>query len=406
MKKLSIVIPVYNAAHTLQRCFDSIINQTYPDFEVIAVDDGSTDGSASVICGYAERDRRFRYVKAAHGGVSRARNRGLAYADGEYLQFIDADDDVAPEMMSKLIALMEENDAQLAVCRFSHPFFRTYFNDAVYDLTDERQLLSFYQDTYGVVMPWNRIWRRSCFTVPFDTEVHFSEDELCNLANLPNVKRAVTCRDVLYRYFFAKKEDNEDEKSCVNNIINAEAFWENRTSFYWQGAKLLGKRRAIIEKAMAEGRFRIASADDMAYLRLIDYCFWQMPAYIGMGIPQYGLTAENVHIFEDENFCKGFRVQEKYGYTLRALSVGAREERAAAFTRLCYRIYGEMDKKEGFRTAYAFISAFLALFAEVTGKLDTVSYNARFIRDMQRSATPEAAYVNRLLKEEGRETRL
>ncbi len=398
MKKLSIVVPVYNTENTLKRCFDSIINQTYSNFEVIAVDDGSTDGSADVIKEYAKKDERFRYISIEHGGVSKARNKGLEYADGEYLQFIDADDDVEPSMMTKLIFLMQENDADLAVCRFSHPFFKTYYEDGVYDLTDERQLLSFYQDTYGVVMPWNRIWKRKCFTVPFDTEVHFSEDELCNLANLPNVKKVVTCKETLYKYFFAKKEENTEEKSCVNNIINAVAFWDNKTSFYWKGATLLQKRRSIIEKAIAEGKFSVKTADDMAYLRLIDYCFWQMPAYIGMGIPEFGLATENLHIFEDIDFIDGFKAQEKFGFKLKELPPTERKHLTDKFTNLCYRTYAEMDGKEGFRTAYAFISIYLALFTEVTGELDCVNFNARFIKDMQTFATAEAVYVNGLLK--------
>ncbi len=398
MQKLSIIIPVYNTENTLRRCFDSVINQTYSNLEVLAVDDGSTDGSADVIKEYARKDERFRYIGIEHGGVSKARNKGLEYADGEYLQFIDADDDVEPSMMTKLISLMQENNADLAACRFSHPFFKTYYDDGVYDLTDERQLLSFYQDTYGVVMPWNRIWKRECFTVPFDTEVHFSEDELCNLANLPNVKKAVTCKETLYQYFFAKKEDKAEEKSCVNNIINAVAFWDNKTSFYWKGAMLLEKRRSIIEKGIGEGKLSIKNADDMAYLRLIDYCFWQMPAYIGMGIPEFGLATENLHIFEDINFIRGFQAQERFGFKLKELPPTERKDLTDKFTHLCYRTYAEMDGKEGFRTAYAFISIYLALFAEVTGELDCVNFNARFIKDMQTNATAEAVYVNKLLK--------
>lgn len=398
MKKLSIVIPVYNTAQTLTRCFDSILNQSYSNFEVIAVDDGSTDNSAEIIKQYAERDKRFRYIGVEHGGVSRARNKGVELADGEYLQFIDADDDVEPSMMTKLISLMEEHNAELALCRFSHPFFVSYVEDAVYDLTDERQLLLLFQETFAMVLPWNKIWKRSCFTVPYDTEVDFSEDELGNLANLPNVRKVAACGDVLYRYFFAKKEENAEENSCVNNIINEEAFWENRTSFYWRGGKLLGKRRAIIEKAIKEGKFSVKSADDMCYLRLIDYCFWQMPAYIGMGIPEFGLVAENLNIFRHSEFIKGFEAQEKYGFRLKKLSDDELKQLTQEFTHLCYRTYAEKNGKHEFRTAYAFISVFLALFAEVTGELNEVSQNARLLKDMQTSATQEAKYVNDLLK--------
>lgn len=396
MKKVSIVIPVYNAASTLDRCLGSIFAQTYPDFEIIAVNDESKDESLSILQSYAQKDSRLSCYSIAHGGVSKARNFGLERATGEYLQFVDADDDLDERFLEKMIYLLESTSSDLAVCRFHHPFFKTYVENRTYDFSKPEELMALYQDCYGVVMPWNRLWRRECFTVPFDEEVHFSEDELGNLANLPNVKKAVSTNEYLYHYFFAKKEENAKEESCVNNIINSEAFWNNKTSFYYLGGRLVPKRKAIIERAIAEGKFP-KECTDMPYYRLIDYCFWQMPAYIGMGIPEEGLAIENYHIFTEPDFIEGYRLREKYGFRLKPMTDSETKALAEKFTSVCYKIYREKGADENFKVAYAFISAFLKLFAEKIGTLDPVSFNAQKLLDLENNSTPEAIYVNSLL---------
>jgi hypothetical protein len=290
-----------------------------------------------------------------------------------------------------MIGMMERENADLSICRFHHPFFKTYVEDKVYDLSHEEELLEIYQDCYGVVMPWNRVWRASCFTQPYDEEVHFSEDELGNLANLPNVKKIVTTSKYLYNYSFAKKEG-----SCVNNIINTEAFWNNNTSFYFMGGTLVPKRRAIIEGAMREGKLSIQSADDMAYLRLIDYCFWQMPPYIGMGIPQEGLTEECYHIFNDPDFIAGFKAQERFGFKLKDFTQQEKREKTELFVKLCYKAYAERGSDDNFKISYLFIHLFLKLFTEPCGELNTVNHNAKYLRNMQLNTTAEAVYANQL----------
>ena len=88
----SIIIPVYNVENELARCIDSIINQTFGNFELILVDDGSPDNSGSICDEYAKNDSRVQVIHKANGGVSSARNTGLKIAKGEYIWFVDSDD--------------------------------------------------------------------------------------------------------------------------------------------------------------------------------------------------------------------------------------------------------------------------------------------------------------------------
>lgn len=103
MPTVSLIVPAYNAEATLPRCLESALAQTFADFELIAVDDGSTDGTAALLARYAERDARVRVLRTANGGVSRARNLALSQARGAYWMFLDADDALEPTAMAALL---------------------------------------------------------------------------------------------------------------------------------------------------------------------------------------------------------------------------------------------------------------------------------------------------------------
>jgi len=103
MPKVSIVVPVYNVEQYLRQCLDSILAQTFTDWECILVDDGSTDNSGIICEEYAKKDRRFSVAHKENGGVSSARNRGISLAKGEWLFFSDADDTLVPDALKVLI---------------------------------------------------------------------------------------------------------------------------------------------------------------------------------------------------------------------------------------------------------------------------------------------------------------
>lgn len=111
---ISVIVPVYKVEAYLGRCVDSIRNQTWKNLEIILVDDGSPDHSGALCDGYARQDSRIRVIHKPNGGLSSARNAGMAAAVGEYLAFVDSDDWIAPDMYEKLLNLMTRWDAQLA----------------------------------------------------------------------------------------------------------------------------------------------------------------------------------------------------------------------------------------------------------------------------------------------------
>ena len=110
---ISVIIPVYNVEEYLRECIDSVLKQTYKVFEIILVDDGSTDGSGDICDEYVEKDARVRVIHQENQGLSEARNEGFASASGAYVYFLDSDDWILPEALEELIDKAEKEEAEV-----------------------------------------------------------------------------------------------------------------------------------------------------------------------------------------------------------------------------------------------------------------------------------------------------
>ena len=113
---ISVIVPVYNIKEYLERCVDSILAQTFRDFEVILVNDGSADVSLPICQMYAGVDPRIQVMDQENSGVSATRNAAIDRARGEFLQFVDADDRVEPSLLEKLYRCLEETGAEVSAC--------------------------------------------------------------------------------------------------------------------------------------------------------------------------------------------------------------------------------------------------------------------------------------------------
>ncbi len=113
---ISIIIPVYNVEKYLRECLDSILNQTFQDFEIICVDDGSTDKSLEILQEYKRKDDRFVILQQRHSGAGSARNNGIRLAEGKYIQFLDSDDYFEPTLLEEMYNHAEKFNADLTVC--------------------------------------------------------------------------------------------------------------------------------------------------------------------------------------------------------------------------------------------------------------------------------------------------
>ena len=163
---VSIIVPVYNAENTIQRCVDSILDQQYTDFELLLVDDGSQDGSGAICDAYAAQDARVRVFHQKNAGVSAARNHALDHAQGVYLQFLDSDDWITPDATRSLVRAAENHRCDLVIADFYRVVGERLSRKGDIDedtlMTREAYAAHMMENPadfyYGVL--WNKLYRR------------------------------------------------------------------------------------------------------------------------------------------------------------------------------------------------------------------------------------------------------
>ncbi len=179
MPEISIIVPVYKVEQYLPRCIDSILAQTFTDFELILVDDGSPDNCGKICDEYAEKDARIRVIHQANAGVSAARNAGLNIAIGTYIMFCDSDDYVATEWCASLYEAISQNDVAMAVCGYHTVVNEKILNNLKsYCGKEKIQLRDLFEISFNGA-PWNKIYINSQikkFHITFPSNVSFGED--------------------------------------------------------------------------------------------------------------------------------------------------------------------------------------------------------------------------------------
>jgi glycosyltransferase involved in cell wall biosynthesis len=200
---VSVIVPVYNAERWLGRCVDSILGQSHRELELILVDDGSGDGSGAICDGYAARDTRVRVIHKANGGVSAARNDGLAAARGEWIAFCDDDDFLAPGMVARLMAICLQNDCDIAQCRALKGGAESLPGPPpgeVEVFTGRGILERFYEKSS--IWVWDKLYRRGVWdAVRFPVGSYTDEDQTVVHHLLGAARRvAITTEPLYYHY--------------------------------------------------------------------------------------------------------------------------------------------------------------------------------------------------------------
>lgn len=209
--KISVIVPVYKAEKYLHRCVDSILAQTFTDFEVLLIDDGSPDRSGEICDEYAQKDSRVRVFHKENGGVSSARQCGIDNAQGKYTIHADPDDWVEPNMLEELYAKAEEDDADMVICDF---FFhkqqiiykkQTPKNLAVKSLL--RQYLA--QELHGSM--WNKLIRKEVYityNVNFNLNMTLWEDLYVICCMLQHPIKVAYLNNAYYHYDFSINDNS------------------------------------------------------------------------------------------------------------------------------------------------------------------------------------------------------
>lgn len=211
MAMISIIVPVYRVEKYLSECIDSILAQTFTDFELLLIDDGSPDQSGKICDNYASTDKRIRVIHKPNGGASSARNVGLELATGKYIAFVDADDSIAPTMYEEMIALSEKHSVEAVLCAYTessrayHPTqAETLPTNVVLSPSEvERKILfSLFEQTRYLLTVWNKLFLRrviEAHSLRFPLQT-YSEDTLFNIAYFQQIQSAIYINKPLYRY--------------------------------------------------------------------------------------------------------------------------------------------------------------------------------------------------------------
>ena len=228
MPKVSIIVPVHNSEKTLRRCIESALRQDFEDFELILMDDGSSDKSASIINEYRKQDNRVRGITRANAGVSSARNRALARAQGDYIQFLDSDDWLTPDSTRLMVQLMEEKKADMVIADFyrvvnEHVSVKGDIDEEL--LLTRTQYAEFMMQNpadfyYGVL--WNKLYRRSIisrYRLRMDEKVSWSEDFIFNMEYVLHCDKIAVLKAPVYYYIKTEGSLVSRGGSSIQNTV-------------------------------------------------------------------------------------------------------------------------------------------------------------------------------------------
>lgn len=225
MPKISVIIPIYNVSEWLDRCLESVAKQTFDDFKVILVNDGSTDDSAEKAQKYTEKDKRFRLVHRENGGLSAARNTGLSYAKGEFVFYLDSDDYLKNDCFEKLISAQNQFDADIVQTNFyyDYPSYLLYGNWLKTEglLLDREQTLERLIGQNEIKnFAWGKLIRSEIAKRNLFPEGKYFEDTLWMYRIVSESKRYVLLAESLMYYF--QRTDSISGNFSIRNLDQLE----------------------------------------------------------------------------------------------------------------------------------------------------------------------------------------
>lgn len=229
---ISVIVPIYNAEKTIRKCVDSLLAQTFHDYEILLIDDGSPDKCGAICDEYAKQDDRVRAIHQENLGVSAARQRGIDYAQGEYTIHADPDDWVEPEMLEKLYQKAKEDDADMVICDFYINTYRGqhYLPQKPSSLQHDVVLKELFEHLHGSCC--NKLIKLSCYkkwNIQFPLNLSRCEDQYV-IASLLLRDIKVSYLPAAFYHYFRNSENTlsrfYSEKTHLQDIQSRDLFYE------------------------------------------------------------------------------------------------------------------------------------------------------------------------------------
>lgn len=226
MPKVSVIVPVYNTEKYIEKCLNSLVNQTLEDIEIIVVNDGSTDNSENVIKKYTEKYENIKYLKKQNGGLSSSRNYGLEYATGTYIGFVDSDDYVDTTMYEKLYEKAISTNSDIVECDFIWCYNDHKKLDTSPDYTNKDAIFAF-----GRVMVCNKIFKKQIIgQTKFPENLRY-EDIVFYYKIIPYINQISKVKEPMYYYIQRNESISNLQNEKTKDIFK---ILENVTEFYKQ----------------------------------------------------------------------------------------------------------------------------------------------------------------------------
>lgn len=227
---ITIVVPIFNVSSYLSSCIDSLLSQPFRYIEIILVDDGSTDESPAICDEYASKDSRIKVFHEAHSGVAHSRQLGLEQAEGKYILYLDADDQVQSDMISKMYQQAEAQQADVVICDYlelTHEgvFYRKQVPSALDGITVLNDILR--GKLYGAL--WNKLMKREWLVetkAKFPQELSMREDLLFLSQCLPFAKKIAYIPKAYYGY------ERRNAFALTNNYVDDSPSYYNQESLW------------------------------------------------------------------------------------------------------------------------------------------------------------------------------
>lgn len=245
---ISIIVPVYNVGYYLRNCLESILAQTFTDFEVIVVNDGSTDSSGVICDEFADQDNRIKVIHKDYGGVSSARNAGLNKANGDFIGFVDGDDKIETEMYEKLYKLCLETGSDISICKLGREIDGRLINpnldkEAIIELSNEEAMRELFKGKLFRFSLCNKLFRKQCFSGVTFPEGRIHEDLSTTYKLFGNTGKSVYTSYIGYIYVKRSQSilTSQFSSKRLDAFIGWEEIFEYMNSKYKQLLKEVNK---------------------------------------------------------------------------------------------------------------------------------------------------------------------
>lgn len=270
MAKLRVVVPVYNVEKYIRRCVDSILEQTYTDFQLVLVDDGSLDGCGAICDEYAAKDGRVAVIHQENAGLSAARNAGIYYCqcseDYEWITFVDSDDMIHPQMLELLYRAVERNNADIGLCAAVEsvtvpPDFKEHKQPSVkcHDVNEAYIMDLYYNGKHRYWTAWAKIMRKSLAEeMPFERGLLYEDNHLI-FKWLCSVKRIADVDSELY-YYAVNSQGISKKRFTIRNLDYPRAL--RKQARYYAEIKYEKMRSILSTRYIKDGTSMYAKVRD------------------------------------------------------------------------------------------------------------------------------------------------